>query len=551
MKKFFYTKMMVLLIVMLSVAMNVRAQLTADAPWVFESGVTYDVAEENFQFKNIYATFTAPSDGVLTMTYVGVDELSLYTDATYTEFAEVQPVWQGSYSPRVYEMDVKAGETYYFHRSFIMNYGTINVKLGATSAPLEIKNIYPKEGDLLYASSGQLSVEFSKPVSYGAATLSVGTVEESLIGNGMMGIITYDVKSVLMSWYNLGYIAAGDEVTLTINDVCNNSDETDIFGTDGRVVKTFKVGAKPIQLIRGENLPTGFETPMVDFLSYYVNPTKVVLEFDGAISLEENKKPIATISFGDMESGYYYTETLEIDIAELSSGIISLDISNKLRRMVDMIPNYTDLGEDMRPTTIVLSIDNVRGTDGNYAYSTGSGALGSYSYEYTYKELKNDIVSDFTPAIGANFDDVKSIELYIRGEKELQYEGVAFMYISSGEEQTEIVPLSSITREPDFFDTEAMVLTIPVPEITPDAGTEVTVTLANLRSTDGLDYSSELTAKYKVTASGIEQVMSGGDDKVTVYSMSGVRLMKNVDKTSLGRLRKGIYIINGEKTLLR
>lgn len=550
MKRLFKSRCLVLVLAVLATITNVNAQLSADSPWVFEVDGTYEVTAEVFEFKNLYATFTAPSDGVLSMTYAGPDELSLYTDATYAEFAEVQPEWQGSYSPKVFELDVKGGVTYYFHRGFIMNYGTITIEFGAIAKPLELKNFYPKEGELLNASNGQLSVEFSKPISYGATTLSVGDVQETLIGNGMMNLITYDVKSVLMKWYGDGVLKGGDEVTLTIYDVCNSADASDIYGTDGTFTKQFTVASKPIQLIGGTNLSVGIDQPMTEFLSYYMNPTLIQMQFDGAISLKEGEAPIATITFGDMESVYYYSELMTLDVSDAANGLISMDISGKLRRMVDMIPNYAELEEDARPTTIVVAIDNVHDKDGGYAYSSGSGSLGSYTYEYTFKELKNDIVSDFVPAIGAKFEGIESIELYIRGEKDLQYDGVSFIYLSGGEEVVQTVSMSDIVREPDMFDEEAMILTIPVPEFTPDAGSIVTVTLANLRSSDGLDYSSDLTAVYKVDGAGIEQV-TGRKEKITVFSLNGVRLMKDADKASLSKLRRGIYIINGEKRAVR
>ena len=122
--------------------------------------------------------------------------------------------------------------------------------------------------------------------------------------------------------------------------------------------------------------------------------------------------------------------------------------------------------------------------------------------------------------------------------------------MSGGEENVQTVSMSEIVLEPDMFDEEAMILTIPVPEFTPDAGSIVTVTLANLRSSDGLDYSSDLTAVYKVDGAGIEQV-TGRKEKITVFSLNGVRLMKDADKASLSKLRRGIYIINGEKRAVR
>ena len=550
MKRLFKPRCIALIMAVLATITNVNAQLSADSPWVLEVDGTYEVTAELFEFKDLYATFRAPSDGVLSMTYVGTDELSLCTDATYAEYAEIQPEWQGSFSPKVFILDVKEGVTYYFHRSFIMNYGTITIEFGAVAKPLELKNVYPMEGTMLHASDARLSIEFSKPITYGTTTLSVGDVKETLVGNGMMNLITYDVKAVLMKWYGNGVLKKGDEVTLTISDVCNSVDAADIYGTDGTFTQKFTVASMPIQLIGGTNLSVGIENPMTEFLSYYMNPTLIQMQFDGAISLKEGEEPIATITFGDMESDYYYSESIPLDVNEAANGLISIDISGKLRRMVDMIPNYTELEEDARPKSIVVSIDNVHDMDGGYAYSSESGSLGSYAYEYTFKELKNDIVSDFVPAIGAKFEGVKSIELYVRGEKELQYDGVNFIYLSGGEENVQTVSMSEIVLEPDMFDEEAMILTIPVPEFTPDAGSIVTVTLANLRSSDGLDYSSDLTAVYKVDGAGIEQV-TGRKEKITVFSLNGVRLMKDADKASLSKLRRGIYIINGEKRAVR
>ena len=362
----------------------------------------------------------------------------------------------------------------------------------------------------------------------------------------MMGVITFETKSVLMNWYNNGILKEGDEVVLTINDVCSSSNAEDFYGTDGTFVQSFKVGAKPIQLIATQNLPED----MPDFYSYYVNPTIIQLQFDAPYCIEEGYAPFASITFGDMESGYYYVESLMVDISEVASGIMSVDISNKLRRMMDMIPNYAELEEDDRPTTVVVSFDNIRSEDGNYAYSDGDGALGSYSYEYTFKELKNDIVTDFYPIINADFEGMKSIELYIRGDKGLLYDGVSFIYQSAGQEKTLLVEMKDIIREKDMFDDEAMILTIPVPTINPDAGSVVTVKLTNLRSTDGLDYSADLTATYIVKPTGIEPVTTR-NDQITVYSLNGVRLMKDADKASLTKLRRGIYIINGEKRAIR
>lgn len=54
---------------------------------------------------------------------------------------------------------------------------------------------------------------------------------------------------------------------------------------------------------------------------------------------------------------------------------------------------------------------------------------------------------------------------------------------------------------------------------------------------------------YNNLVSGVESVSMESNQGYTVYSMSGVKLLSNV--ASIDALKKGMYIINGKKTVIR
>lgn len=62
---------------------------------------------------------------------------------------------------------------------------------------------------------------------------------------------------------------------------------------------------------------------------------------------------------------------------------------------------------------------------------------------------------------------------------------------------------------------------------------------------------AELT--YEFTVDGSDAVAAVGVDegKVTVYSLNGVKVLDNADRDALKTLKKGIYIVNGKKTVVK
>lgn len=134
---------LLLMMVWLTGVGSVKAQpgFTVDDPLVLKGGEQYDVS--GHVFKDLYASFTAPSDGVLTLSLSGTDLLNQYTDNTYTTLVEPRL----NYVNNSCELEMKAGDTYYFGRSFLLNANSISVEFGKEGAALELKGVSPAEGN--------------------------------------------------------------------------------------------------------------------------------------------------------------------------------------------------------------------------------------------------------------------------------------------------------------------------------------------------------------------------------------------------------------------
>ena len=50
---------------------------------------------------------------------------------------------------------------------------------------------------------------------------------------------------------------------------------------------------------------------------------------------------------------------------------------------------------------------------------------------------------------------------------------------------------------------------------------------------------------------GVNSVLTEIGTKVTVYNLNGVRVLYNADRDALKALRKGIYVVNGKKVVIK
>ncbi len=81
-------------------------------------------------------------------------------------------------------------------------------------------------------------------------------------------------------------------------------------------------------------------------------------------------------------------------------------------------------------------------------------------------------------------------------------------------------------------------LTIPAGALTYDDDD------ANINETD-------LVFVYVIGTDGINSLVSAEGGKVNVYSINGTQLLKNADAEAVGKLAKGMYVINGKKVIIK
>ena len=69
---------------------------------------------------------------------------------------------------------------------------------------------------------------------------------------------------------------------------------------------------------------------------------------------------------------------------------------------------------------------------------------------------------------------------------------------------------------------------------------------------DGINYNPELTLKFTVGSSvGINGIKVSADGTVKVYTIDGVYVGQGKAADMLGKLAKGVYIVNGTKVVVK
>lgn len=496
---------------LLIIFVAVMATLTANATVVDLGVLELDTDYALEDFKGYKGSFTPTKSGVLTFSSTTTDDLEPFSDEACTK--PVGKTNNGQYGPHSYDMNVEAGVTYYFYTNFIMNsHTTIRLEMPDCQEVILVGSSPAIGGVYNVSSGGQMSFDFNKAVTFTNATITIGSQTQKIgfqVSNS--SIFSNDVKTVVWNALTAGTLKEGDEFTITINGIALVANSSVLYDGTGTLVASFKVGKMPITLVSTEHT-TG------NFLSYYTTTNEegiVRLHFSGNVG---DSKLGAVLRFGNIDedtSGEYYVEYLTPTIGE-DGKTIEVNLQGKRRRAIDMVSSGTDYEE------IVLGITGVTDEDGNYAYASGSGSVGSYWFKYTFKEVTANIVAEFTPSNGSDLNKYNNVEIWITDENKLSYDGVTFTYPDGAWRKTYEISNSEISKEQDSDDATAKILTFAIPADVKTAQ-NVELTFTNLQCADGTDYSNILRAKYNafvitrtnpVANSTIEKLTAGQEIKV-------------------------------------
>lgn len=502
---------------------NLKAQpgFTPEEPLVLESDKKYDVS--GHVFKGLYVTFTAPSDGVLSLTLTNTDLLDAYSEPKFSILVEPRL----SYMNGVCEIEVKAGVTYYFGRTFLLNAKEISVEFGKEGVPLVLKSVSPTEGESLSAADGMVSFVFNKEVSCEEATLTVGTHTQEINPVSESTSVLFDLGAVMMGMYENGSLKGGDDMVITLKGVRDANKANVLYGTDGTCSVTLKAQAKPVELASTTNTP-GFG---MDVFKSYIMAGKqgmVQLQFDGALDI--NKKPVASLIYGDVEeeNGYYKEE---LDIQFFGDNMVAVKVFGKLRRHQDMLPNYSGGAFD----EISLKISGLYSADGQLVYSGLQGSAGACAFNYGYEEVKADISVLYDDLeTSESIDGLDSLTIWVMGDEYVKYSGVQFDFVVNG--KIESVVVKDIKKIADKENEGASYLKVCVPMHAADADSKVKVSFVGLEATDGLDYSSDFATEFTTKGRNVDALAitaSVPTDGETLDALKGgtfVRVSTNRDK---------------------
>ena len=488
-------------------------------------------------FKNVRGSFTPETDGVYKINYSVNERFAIYTDAELTTPYENGGDWafhsetvEGMLSAGYETWNFVGGTTYYLGGSVgegqvFMN--KVKLVITASSSEISLNSVTPAEGSTISTGGkAQIDITFNCNVLLESATISAGGQTETLIHSetDASQIRTYGntvtilLKDLLQSWYDAGVVSGGEALTVTLNGIRNMNATDVVYGENGSLTLNYIVGEQPAVLVSSINTPD----QMSSVKSYYFEDDAtgtISLTFSRSLKNDPNDMPFATWGIGNKESetGDYYEERLPITV-DGNSIIISLQ--GKLRDLAAM-------GLSTQYTDVQIDIKNVKTADGDYVYTEGSGSLGSFNYLYKLNYVVCDIVAEFAPSKGA-IKAGDNLEIWIMGESDLRYEGVAFTY---GENTTIVKDFEKI-QDPD--DSKASILNVTVPKLVDAQGeeieneTSVQVSLSNVKAADGYDHSNDVKATYTYEADQSNENLGALPISISPASGSTVKELQTI-----------------------
>ncbi len=457
-------------------------------------------------FTNGYFKYTADETGVVVA--LGNTALEAWKDETFTEVRNITTISFVSGGKET-QINVVAGETYYL--SVLDNLSAWHFTVNKISDEIKLESVSPEpNGVFPLGDGGFVNIFFNIPVSYTSATLQTGTTVKSISGNIVGKTCSFELKDILFGWIQDGVMKAGDTITLTLEGVHSMSDADNIYGEDGKLVIEWISSDKPAEVVK--------VTKPEKFLSYWPLDSEdglLIVEYDK--ELDPNANTHVRLWFGSAEvEGDYYQEN---PAAIIDGKTITVDFRGKRRVPSEMVASGLNYG------TFGIMISSIKSIDGQYVYSEGQGNYGSFQEYFTYKELSENITTEFLPASGASLNGVSSVELWISNSEALTFSGVNVSYKDAENAYQEV----NYTKEECNYVNEGLdgiTLTIPITAAM-QAGTNVTIMLNDVVYIDGIERDIKAVYNVKEVIEPIE-VSPANEAKVELLNVITLTFDSNV-----------------------
>ena len=512
-----YMQKLWLLAIMVISGLSASAQ---DVNWtVIEPNVEYTVPS----MTSAYWKFTAPQSGIVVISGNDGEFPRPYTDETMQT-----PInYNHNYVDGGQRIDfaMEAGQTFYSSTFSLNSNSKFTLTMG--SQTLELTSVTPSENSVFdIMGSGLLVLNFNMTVAIDKATLTCNGMSAEIVGNVNSGGLQFDLKNQLYEWLTNGSITGGEDLVMTITGVRSAANSSVVYGDNGTLTLHFLAPSKPTMLI-GQTMP---ET----FLSYWMkddSKAMITLEFDGPLMTGEQQTAVCELNFGSAEASDFYAESLPVTV---DGNTVSVNLSGKLRTPMNMVPSGMNYG------SMFVKFYNITAADGTKVFSAGQGQVSAFQFDIPFEEITSDITAEFTPDNGAQLTNVSNILLWISDKTALTYNGVIFEYTQGNDRITKIVDNSQITHQADISG-NGEEITIPVPDEAKTAY-NVVVSLNEVQYIDGVDHN--ITCTYNVTNSISDVKVE--NQNTSIYNLNGYMMTPTYIKG-----QKGVYIINGKKTIVK
>ena len=492
-----------------------------------------------------YFMFTAPMSGTLSFN-VGWSSTMVYlTDRNGNEDTKTLLTLASDYdggTGHTYSTTVESGQVYYFSTSLVTDEVTMTVGYGMEDNSIKINTNY-EDGDEFNMTGSNLEFTVDRPVNIEKTVVAYPGGEEEVPTDYIQAIsitnyyYTIMLRNLVEYLMDGGKLAVGDEFTIRLEGITDAANPDEIYGEDGTYSITLKLAEMPATLVSID--PADGST----LLTYYPEGGEDgFIVFTFSEPLNENKDNVnVTMTWGDQEAGSYESYSPDFTI---EGNTVTVDIRGIF------IPLEVDGGRGgMGATKVTLALRGLTTADGrtvasNYPDTGTSAVLAIYGVE------KQDInfIYDFDPQSGnQSLEGYDEILIWLSDP--VIYDGVTVKWYNvRGEQQSR-----TYTAEQVPFawsdDYAGYVATVPINNISYNTQ-PVTLTVDNARLMNG--EAVEIYGEFNTGSTGIDGVTAADPDRVVkVYAVDGTFVKEGKAGEVLGGLKKGVYITEGKKVLVK
>lgn len=451
----------------------------------------------------------------------------------------------------IYSCEVEEGKTYYFSTSTILDPVVITVYYGSGGGlPITLSANY-SDGDTYTLSSSNLELTFDRTVAvdhnwieYGENADGTFSTKEEIPAGYINAILTtqyfynIELSKFIREMSESGKLNVGDKFRITLEGIHDAENESVIYGDDGNYSVTLVMGEMP-----GELVSVDPAQGTILYTYYPENGEEGLLTFTFSDDLNTDKSKVSvSVSYGDTEAGSYGSYSPEFTI---DGKTVVVDIRGY--RFPESVESSRG---DVAATVITVAIKGLTTADGRDIITNNSSAgTSAIVMAYTLQKQEIDFYYDFLPSEGSSLADYSEILIWLPEQVgAITFEKVQLQWLNNrGTLQTKDFAPEEV---PFVYEANYMGCVSHVPLTGVSKDRELTLIVEDAMLSNGDEV--EISAKFNTEVSGIDSVLGeDADAQVKLYSIDGVLVKEAPARSVLSGVKKGVYIMNGKKVVVK